>query len=266
VDSAIFKNKLTYIILAFYCIVVLWWIKIFLSGSRETDENYLFGSVYASIALVGGLYGLAISKKWGGYKSLVGRGTMFLALGLFGQWFGQTVWSYYNIVAHVEVPYPSIADIGYFSIIPLYALGMFSFAKASGALLTLRTAKGKLNASLVLVAMVLISYFLFLKNLTPDLSQPLRTFLDFGYPFGEAITITIALLTYTLSKGLLGGKMKSRVLYLIFALIVQYVTDYTFLYKASAETYYNAGPVDLMYATSFTAMAIGLIALSKLEE
>lgn len=263
--SSIFNKKLFYILLIFYFILLGWWIRIYLSGLTDTSENYLFGFVYSFIALVGGIYGLRVSKRWGGYKSLVGRGIMFFSLGLIGEWFGQTTWSYYNIIARVEVPYPSIADIGYFSIIPFYALGMYSFLKAAGGRITLKTIKGKVLAFLLPLVMVGISYILFLKEVSIDFSQPLRTFLDLGYPLGEAITISIALLTYSLSKGVLGGIMKSRVLYLVFALFVQYITDYLFLHKAAAGTYYNAGPVDMMYATSFLIMAIGLISLSEYE-
>jgi hypothetical protein len=264
--AAISKNRLSYILLSFYFLLFLWWIKIYLSGVKETDENYLFGFLYSLIALTGGVNGLLISKVWGGYKSLVGRGIIFLSLGLLGEWFGQTVWTYYNVIERIEIPYPSIADIGYFSIIPFYALGMLSFAKASGAKLSIKTLRGKLIIMTVPVLMVSVSYFLFLKNLSPDFSNPIRTFLDFGYPFGEAITISIALITFGLSRGILGGRMKIRILYLIFAFIVQYVTDYTFLYTTLAGTYYNAGIVDLMYATSFTIMAIGIVALKNYEE
>lgn len=263
--SVILKKRLTYVLLAFYVVLVIWWFRIFILGLRETNDNYWFGFFYPFIALAGGINGLLLSKKWGGYKSYVGRGIIFLSLGLLGEWFGQMVWSYHNIVTHIEVPYPSIADIGYFSIIPLYAFGIFCLARATGANLTLKTFKGKLIAIILPLIMVSISYFLFLKNLTPDFSEPLRTFLDFGYPLGEAITISIALLVYGLSRGVLGGKMKSRVLYLIIAFVVQYITDYTFLYKAAAGTYYNGGVVDLMYTTSFVVMALGLIAWSSYE-
>lgn len=261
----IFKSKLTYILLTFYGLLLIWWLKIFFSGIREMQENYLFGFIYAFVALIGGINGLIVSKKWGGWKSFVGRGLILFSFGLLGEWFGQTIWTYYNVIEKIQVPYPSLADIGYFSIIPFYAFGMLSFAKAAGAKFTLRTIRGKIVVVAIPVIMVFISYFLFLKDLAPDFSSPLKTFLDFGYPFGEAITISVALVTFELSRGILGGKMKDRILFLIFALIVQYITDYTFLYQASAGTYYNAGIVDFSYVTSFTIMTLGLIGFKSYD-
>jgi len=263
--AVISRNKLTYGILLFYVILLFWWAKIFFTGVKETDENYLFGLLYPLIALTGAVAGFISSKKWGGFRSLIGRGIIFFSLGLLGEWFGQTIWSYYNLVARIPVPYPSIADIGYFSIIPFYGYGMYCFAKASGIKFSLKSIGGKISVILIPIIMVAISYFLFLRNLSPDFTDPLKTFLDFGYPGGEAITISIALLTYILSRNILGGKMRSRILYIIFALVVQYVTDYLFLYQASAGTYYNAGVVDLMYMASFTIMAIGLLSFKEVE-
>ena len=263
--DSIFKSKLTYLLLIFYFILLAWWIKIFISGVQQSNENYYFGFIYAFIALIGGVNGLFISRKWGGFRSYIGRGIIFFSLGLLGEWFGETAWSYYNIVAHIQVPYPSIADAGYFSIIPFYCLGILSFAKAAGTSFSLRSVYGKLILFVIPAIMLTISYFLYLKNLQFDTTQPLTTFLNYGYPIGEAITISLALLTYGLSKGILGGKMKSKVLFIIFALCIQYITDSTFLYTAAVNTYYNAGPVDMMYATAFLSMALGLIALRSYE-
>jgi hypothetical protein len=231
-----------------------------------SDGHNLFGATYPITALIGGVYGLFISKKWGGYKSYMGRGIIFLSLGLLGECFGQIVWSYYNIIAKIDIPYPSLADIGYFSIIPLYILGMISLAKASGVSFSLKTVKGKFILVIIPAIMLTLSYFLYLKDLKIDVTQPIKTFLDYGYPIGEALTISIALLVYSLSLNVLGGKMKGKILFIILAFIIQYVTDSTFLYTVSVNTYYNGGPVDMMYATSFLAMAFGLIAFYTYDE
>lgn len=253
------KSKLTYVLLISYFIIFIWWIKIFISGVKVSDENYLFGLAYAFIALIGGVNGLFVSKRWGGYKSLMGKGIIFLSLGLLSYWFGQVVWSYYNLFLKVEVPYPSIADIGYFSAILFYIAGMYTFTKASGAKLTFNKLKGKLIAFIIPTSMLITSYFLFLQHISPDFSNPIKTFLDFGTPVGYAIVISMALTAYFLTKGVLGGTMKNRILYIISALIIQNITDNTFLYQYGTGTYYNAGINDLMFATSFTMMSLGLI-------
>ena len=263
--STLASQKRTYFVLTFYFLIFIWFGLINSASLRESDLNYAFGVIYAFIALFGGISGLLIARKWGGIKSAVGRGISFFSLGLLGQFFGQVVWSYFNIVAKVEVPYPSVADIGFFSIIPFYSLGMLSFAKAAGAKFSLKRLDGKIYALAFPLIIVAIVYFVFIRDLVVDFSDPIKTFFDFGYPLGESIALSIAIVTYFLARGVLGGHMRSRIAYLAFALTFQFITEFTFIYRAANESYYNAGPVDLMYATSFVLMSLGLLSFRDIE-
>ena len=103
------------------------------------------------------------------------------------------------------------------------------------------------------------------RNIGFDIKNPIKTFFDFGYPLGEIIPVSIALFTLSLSRKLLGGKMKSRIIYLAFAFFFQFITEYAFLFTAGNNTYYNGGFNDLLYATSYTIMTLGLISFRSYE-
>ena len=254
----LFVDRVGYFILICFLILATFWFYLYFSGIKDSQLNYWFGFAYALVALLGFLRGLHIFKKWGGFSSWVGKSILFFSLGLFGEWFGQTVWTYYNAIAKIEIPYPSIADAGYFAIIPLYALGMYFIAKSTGIKVSLQTFKGKFLVIVIPIVIFSVSYFLFLKDLQIDIATPVKTFLDYGYPLGEAIVISIALTTYSLTQGVLGGKMKNTILLLIFAIIFQYITDSFFLYRVAKELYFNGDFVDFMYLTSFTIMALAI--------
>lgn len=260
---SVLKLLIVRLVILYYLALLVFWVWIQTTGNTDAQPSYIFGTIYPIIAITGGVSALVYSKRWGGWQSVMGKGIIFLGLGLFGEAFGQLVWSYYNLVLKELAPYPSIADIGYFSIIPFYAFAMLNFARASGVRFSLRDYLAKIQVVIIPIIMLVVSYIFFLRNYELDLSQPIKTFLDFGYPMGEAIMISIAILTFTLSRKYLGGIMKKSILYIIFAFIVQYITDYTFLYRVNAETYVNGGIVDLMYATSFTIMAIGIVMIGK---
>lgn len=260
---SIFSNKAAFLIISLYIIILLWWIKLNLSGV-PTGETYLFNWSYGLIPLIGAFYGIfKVSKVWGGYKSVLGKGLILISLGLFGQWFGLQIWTYYNVFLKIEAPYPSLADVGYFSLVPFYAFGALMFAHAAGAKFSLRTFTGKMIALIIPSVMLLVAYGLFIKNLGFDISSPIKTFFDFGYPLGEIIPVSIAIFTFFLSKRFLGGKMKTRILYLAFAFSFQFVTEYAFLYAVTAGTYGNGGINDLLYATSYTIMSLGLISFKN---
>lgn len=242
-----------------YVVVVLWWLVIQLGVSTNTTQAYLFNWSYGLIALSGSIYGISLANKvWGGWQSAVGKGLILLSLGLLGQWFGLQVWTYYNVIAKVEVPYPSLADLGYFFLIPTYGLAALMFAKTAGAKFSLRTVGGKVLAWLIPLVGLLLSYGLFLKDIGFDLSDPVKFFLDVGYPLGEIIPVSIALFILVASRSLLGGTMKMKITYLMGAFIFQFLTEYAFLYTAGAGIYVNGGWNDLMYATSYTIMSLGL--------
>lgn len=255
----ILQSKFSYWLLFLYGIVLVWWIKLQVKGAG-TEAAYLFNWFYGLIAISGAIYGIRVAlRKWGGWKSIIGKGLMLLAIGLLAQWLGLQVWTYYNVIARVEVPYPSLADVGYFSLIPAYTIAAWMFAHASGAKFSLKTSSGKLNAIIIPVITLSIAYFLFLKDIGFDLSNPVRLFLDVGYPLGEIIPVTVGLFTLTLSKKYLGGTMKKRVLFLVGAFFFQFLTEYAFLYTAGTETYVNGGWNDLMYATSYFIMSLGFV-------
>ncbi len=262
----IFKSKFTYWIVFLYLLILAWWIRLQVTGTVGKDEALYYDWAYGVIGLSTAIYGLIIAfKTWGGFSSLLGKSLIFLALGLLGQWFGLQVWTYYNVIAEIEVPYPSLADLGYFALIPAYTIAALNFSLASGAKLSLGTIKGKLYALIIPISALTLAYGLFLKDIGFDISNPIKLFLDIGYPLGEIIPVSIAVFTLLISRNLNGGVMKNRVLYLIGAFTFQFLTEYTFLYMVGNSTYVNGGLADILYPTSYTIMSFGLIAFSNLE-
>ncbi len=255
------KELSAQIAILFFILISLWWLYIFLSGFEQTFQNYAFAATYGLMAAWGGIWGLLISKKWGGFSSTIGKAIIALSLGLLAQEFGQLTFSYYNIFSNIEIPYPSLADVGFFGSVILYIIGISLLAKASGAKFVLKTIVNKFQVVIIPMVMLIISYFMFLRDYEFDFSDPLRVFLDFGYPFGEAIYISIAILTYTLSRKLLGGVMKSRILLIIFAFVVQYIAESNFLYQTLQETWVNGGYGDYIYFLAYFIMTLGLIQL-----
>lgn len=245
---------------AIFALLTVWWV-IGLQNPDSYKTRYFgdFPSIYGVMALWGGIWGLVISRKWGGLGSVMGKAILMFSLGLFAQEFGQIAYAYLSFVKHIEVPYPSIGDLGYFGSIPLYIYGTYLLAKVSGVKVKLRQFKSILQAITIPVLWLAVGYFLFLQGYEFDLSDPLRIFLDFGYPLGQAIYIALAILTYLLSRGVLGGIMKSKVLFVLFALVIQFLSDYTFLYQSSRGVWHVGGVNDYMYLVSYFVMALSLI-------
>lgn len=260
--SAFWKDKkalLTFVILAGF--FVWWWFLHF--GHQENTGHILdwWAGTYGIIALVGGVWGLVVSKRWGGFKSVIGLSVAMFSFGLLAQEFGQLIYAYYAIVDKIEVPYPSIGDIGYFGSVLLYIYGTFLLAKAAGAKFSLKTVSGKFQAVIIPITLLITSYLLFLRGYEFDWRNPLTVILDFGYPLGQAIYISIAILAFLLSRKMLGGIMRKKILLIIFALCAQYAADFNFLLQSSHETWSTAQYGDFLYALSYTLMTIALLSV-----
>jgi hypothetical protein len=259
------KSKITYLLLFTYALFVFWWGFLYLKGQQEGKLNLSYGLAYALVAVAGGINGLLVAKKWGGFKSEVGRGLSFFSIGLLSLAFGQLVFSYYNFVSNVEVPFPSLADVGYTSIIVFYILGGLALAKAAGSKFRLKTLTGKLFVLFIPLVMLSLSYFVLLRDVDVEGLGQLAKLLSFGTPLAQAVYISIALATYQLSRKLLGGVMRKRIMFLIVALVAEYVAEFTFFYQANRGTYYNGGIDDLLFATAIIVMILGIHSF-KLKE
>ncbi len=258
------KHKTTKVIaVLMFVAFTAWWLILQAKYRDNTNDMLAFAGVYGLMALYGGVLGLFASNKWGGVKSLVGRAIFVISLGLLAQEFGQLSYAYMTDVRHIEIPYPSVGDVGYFGSTLLYIYGIFLIFKAAGSSITLKAVLNKLVAVVIPLLLLGVSYYLFLRGYEFDWHHPLTIFLDFGYPFGEAIYISIALMTFFLSRKYLGGIMKNRILLILAAFVMQYASDFNFLYQNSHGTWVNGGYGDFLYFVSYFIMTLSFVYLTS---
>ena len=244
----------------FFVLFSLWWVlNNFLFDSSENTFHQIFAATYGIMALWGAIWGITSSLKWGGMQSVLGRALLFFSIGLLAQEFGQLAYSYYIYALHIEVPYPSIGDIGYFTSIFFYTFGVMHLAIASGVNFSFGSVSHKLQAVIIPVLLLATAYFFFLRDYQYDWTNPLVVFLDFGYPLGQAFYISLASLTYLLSKKVLGGMLKNGVSLILFALLCQFIADYMFLYQSSRGIWTVGGLNDYLYLVAYLLMTIALV-------
>lgn len=249
------KAKLT--TLVFLLLTVFW---LYLQTIPDDVEVHtFFGAIYGMVALLGAIFGFTISIKWGFFSSILGRAIAMFSLGLLAQEFGQLTLSYFHYVYNQEGLYPSLGDVGFFGSVIFYIYGVILLAQAAGVKIRLKSYVSKIQALIIPLVMLGIGYYLFLQEYTLDWSDPIKTFLDFGYPFGQAIYVSLAILTYLLSRRVLGGVMKSKILFVLFALVIQFLCDYTFLYQSSRGIWHVGEINDYMYLIAYFMMTLAII-------
>ncbi len=257
------KNPVSISVIALFIAILIWWIWLhyFLSNA-SVNALLLWSDSYQLVALFGAIFGFVASSRWGGTKSFIGRAILAFSMGLFLQCFGNSAYSYYIRYLNVDVPYPSVGDIGFVASALFYIYGALMLAKVSKTALSLKLVGNKIWVFFLPLVMLILSYTLFLQGYLFDWSNPIKIFLDFVIPFIGAIPISFALMAFSLSKEKLGGAIKKPIIFFIVALVFQYLSDFLFLYQANNEIYFVGGFSDLMYAISYILMALALILLS----
>ena len=255
-------TKPLYFLLYFYFVLVIWWVLLMASGLKDATINYAYAFAYGLVPLFGGIFGIREAKKWGLLKSALGKALLFLSLGLLTWSFGELIWSYYNLIIHVEVPYPSWADAGFFVSWPFWILGIIHLSRATGARFGLRKIHGKLMLFIIPFLAVLSSYYLLVAVARQGSFEfaggPLKIFLDIAYPVLDVIILTLALLIYGLSRNFLGGQFKWPVLITLFGFVVNYFADFGFSYTTTVGTFYNGNWVDLLFASAMFILSFGI--------
>jgi hypothetical protein len=241
-----------------------WWAFLHATGNADSGMSRFFGATYGLVALVGGIYGLSVARGWGFFKSYFGKAIIFLSLGLVLQEFGQLAFSYYNIVREVAIPYPSIADFGFFGAIPLYIAGAYNLMQGLGVGTILKKDPLKLLVGIAVALAILgACYWFFLKGYDSTEKNILTIFLDFGYPLGQVIYVSLALVILLSLGRMLGGVMKKPVLLLLAAFLLQYAADFNFLYQTIQGTWTVSGYGDYLYLVAYFAMGLSLIYLNN---
>ncbi len=251
--------------------VIIFWIILQVAKQQEGVYNYLYSFFFSLIPLVGGVIGMTKAKLWGGFKSYVGKAVFFISLGLFMWGAGSMGWSYYNLVAHIEAPYPSLADLGFAPSIFFYGLGAIYLSKATGAKFGLRNKAAKFFAFAAPLVILIGSYYVLVTVgrggvLLPEGETPLKMVLDIAYPLGDFVSLAVAVVISGLSFRYLGGRMKSSIISILLGLAVMYVADFIFSYTTTAGTFYNGDFGDLVLTLGLFFLTFGVLGFTTLKE
>lgn len=264
-------NSLQKATLGFYLLLVVFWIWLYFTGSKDGFYNYLYSFLFGLIPLIGGAIAMSNSKFWGGLQSAVGKSVFFIGLGLFLWGCGETIWSYYNFFLGEPAPYPSLADLGFAPSIFFYGLGAAFLSKAMGAKYGLRNTYAKIFVIIAPFVLLAFSYHLLVTVarggvMIPPGETPLKVVLDIVYPLGDFLGLAVAVIISGLSFKFLGGRYLPDIISIMAGLAVMSFADAMFSYTTTVGTYYNGNFGDLMLTTGLFLLTFGVLGFYKIKD
>ncbi|MBI5123603.1 hypothetical protein HZA75_07130 [Candidatus Roizmanbacteria bacterium] len=262
IDTAPSVNFFQKITTVYLIIVVIYWIVLFSSGLKTSFWNYLYGILWNGIPFVGGLLGIFLSKKsFGSLQTNIGKAKIFISAGIFSWGCGNVIWLYYNFSQNIDIPYPSFADIGYFSAGILWIIGISYLSRATGATFSLQQMRKKFIFLVVPLIVIIFSYYflMFIVKRSVVLDAFLRVFFDLGYPTMDIIILSIAIIISGLSINFFRAKYKLSLFAILAGFVGMYICDFTFAYTISLGLYYNGSIYELLFTFALYLLTWGTL-------
>jgi len=153
---------------------------------------------------------------------------------------GEAIWTYMELVQHRSVPFPSAADVGYLTAVPLLVAAVLTFPSAPVRMTArLRTL---LDALIIAASLLAVSWVTVLGPMW-DAEAPslLARAVRLAYPLADVVIATIAFSLLTRTR----GRDPVSTTLLALALLFLAVADSSFLYLTSTGTYRPGNLVDL---------------------
>jgi len=185
---------------------------------------------------------------------MVRRPWILIGLGAASWSLGQAVWTLYESGLRQEVPFPSLADLGYLGMVPLLAAGLLVLPGTpvvwSGRFRLL------LDGCLVALAVWMLSWQLVLGDTVRGSEDGLlKTAISMAYPIGDVVWITVALVA--LSRARHNSLIGIRALLLLTAGTVSIaISDSGFTFLTLHDRYYSGHPIDLFWFVGFIVLGL----------
>ena len=203
-------------------------------------------SEFAAAAAAAGCCAIAASRTPGRART----GWLLLSVAT-GSWAaGEVIWSYYETIQRIHVPFPSAADAGFLLAVPFEIVGVLLLAGPSRPDARLRNV---LDGLAIAGAIFFVSWTTVLKAVYAGGGDPAALAISVAYPAADVVAVVIVLSLFTRS-----GRPAFSFALLAAGLVGLAVSDSTFAYL-SALGPYATNPVDIGWVGGFTLVALAAL-------
>ncbi len=247
------RNRRLLIVLglwALLCLFFLAWLILKWGGASTT---HAFDDIGQSVVAYVGAAGCAYAA-WR-YRGRGRAAWALIATSAFAWGSGEVAWSYYELIAGQQVPFPSFADLGYLLAVPFAIAGVLTFPSAfSRATSMARTA---LDGLLIAGSLFIISWSTTLGAVYRGKSgHLLADLIGLAYPVGDVVIGTMVIILASRAT------RSARVPLLLLAggLFANLSADSAFAYLTATNQYFAGDLVDIGWWAGY--LLIGVAGLS----
>ncbi|MGQ7297735.1 putative bifunctional diguanylate cyclase/phosphodiesterase [Quadrisphaera sp. KR29] len=229
--------------------LAVWSAGLAVTAGAPAAQHFSNGALMA-VAVAAGAAALLRARREHGH---VRRFWLLLGFGVLSWGAGQAVWTWYESVLGLEVPFPSAADVGYLGFPVLAAAGL------AAVLLRRRSRAGRLrdlvDGLLVATALLVVSWLLVLRPIVSSGDRPLLTVISLAYPVADIVVMTA--LVHALARARQLRESLPVPLGVVGAGLAAFaISDVSFVYLTNTGLYSSGSPTDSGWFVGFALLLL----------
>ena len=228
------------------------WTALLVTGYGGATMSQAVSNIGLCAASVAASLGCAIAARRG---DRFRRVWIFLSAATIAWGIGQIIWASYESSGR-EVPFPSLADVGYLAMFPLAAVSFFLLPTASQTLAgRLRTI---IDGLMIAGSVLLMSWVLVLGAVFEAGGEGLLPqIISLAYPLGDVVLITIIL--YVLLRRDQSRQQEFPIRMIAFGFVAFAVADSGFTYQTASGAYGSGSLIDIGWFLCFALILVAAL-------
>jgi diguanylate cyclase len=207
-------------------------------------------------ALLGGCGAAwAAVRAWRVEQQRLAASWALIALGCWSWAWGEAIWSLYEIVLKEEVPFPSLADVG-FLLLPVLA-GMGLQLWPTGFVAPRDRLAALLDGLIIGSSLLLISWATALGATLQAGGDSLAVAIGAAYPLGDVLMASLVVLLLTRAE----PTNRAALVLLSGGIVGLAIADSAFMYGTSTGTYSSGALLDAGWFAGFLAIGVAGVAM-----
>jgi len=189
------------------------------------------------------------------FRASTGRATWALfALSSFAWGAGEAVWCYYALIKNVPVPFPSLADVGFLTAVPLAFAGLLLYPSRHQR--TADRVQGFLDGSIIATSLLFASWATILGPLyRSHRGGALKQVISLAYPMSDVIMVSLVIILIARA-----GRQGRMSLGLVMAGVVAFaVADSAFSYLTEVNSYSGGSFLDTGWVAGYLLIGLGAL-------
>ena len=198
----------------------------------------------------------AAIRAWRAGQPRLATAWGFIALGAWSWAWGEAIWTGYEVILAEEVPFPSLADVGFLGLPVLAGIGLLIWptgvSEGRDRLVAL------LDGAMIGAGLLLISWATSLgATVAAGGESTLSIAIGAAYPVGDVLLVSLVVLLLTRA----GPTNRTALLLLSAGLVLFAISDSAFMYGTSTGTYSSGAITDAGWVAGFLAIGVAGVAM-----